>query len=115
MKEEAMAAQPEIKLNDGRSMPQFGLGVWQTPPDQTADIVADALGLGYRSIDTAAAYANEAGVGEGFRRSRVARDHVFVTTKLMPHGYEAAMASLDKSLALLGLDYVDLYLIHWPA
>jgi 2,5-diketo-D-gluconate reductase A len=110
-----MAVQPEIRLNDGRSMPQLGLGVWQTPIEQTAEVVADALGLDYRSIDTAAAYRNEAGVGEGFRRSGLDRDAVFITTKLMAHGYDAAMTSLDHSLGRLKLDHVDLYLIHWPA
>jgi 2,5-diketo-D-gluconate reductase A len=110
-----MVVQPEIRLNDGRTIPQFGLGVWQTPLEQTAEVVAEALNLGYRSIDTAAAYRNEAGVGEGFRRSGLARDEVFITTKLMAHGYDAAMASIDQSLGLLKLDFVDLYLIHWPA
>ena len=112
-----MTAQTFLKLNDGRLMPQVGLGVWQSPADTTADTVATAIEAGYLAIDTASAYRNEAGVGEGVRRSGVARDQLFITTKLWNEnqGYDAALAAFDKSLERLGLDYVDLYLIHWPA
>ena len=112
-----MTAQTFLKLNDGRLMPQVGLGVWQSPADTTADTVATAIEAGYLAIDTASAYRNEAGVGEGVRRSGVARDQLFITTKLWNEnqGYDATLAAFDKSLERLGLDYVDLYLIHWPA
>ena len=73
---------PELTLNDGRRMPQLGLGVWRTPADETARVVATALSAGYRAVDTAAVYGNEAGVGEGIRASGLRRDEVFVTTKL---------------------------------
>ncbi|HZZ33563.1 MAG TPA: aldo/keto reductase [Phenylobacterium sp.] len=112
-----MAEQLRITLNDGRPMPQVGLGVWQTPADQTADLVDVALKAGYRHVDTAMIYRNEAGVGEGLRRSGVSRDEVFVTTKLWNdfQGFDQTLAAFDASLARLGLESVDLYLIHWPA
>ncbi|MES2340207.1 MAG: aldo/keto reductase [Pseudomonadota bacterium] len=112
-----MTDQTFLTLNDGRLMPQVGLGVWQSPAETTADTVATALAAGYLAIDTAAAYRNEPGVGEGVKRSGVARDKLFVTTKLWNEnqGYDAALAAFDKSLSRLGMDYVDLYLIHWPA
>jgi 2,5-diketo-D-gluconate reductase A len=98
-------------------MPRLGLGVWQAAPDQTAGAVATALSAGYRHIDTAAAYRNEAGVGEGVRRSAVPRAEVFVTTKLWndDQGFDSTLRAFDGSLRRLGLDYVDLYLIHWPS
>jgi 2,5-diketo-D-gluconate reductase A len=107
---------PMIKLRDGRRIPQLGLGVWQVPDDQARDSVKTALLAGYRSIDTAASYRNEAGVGEGLRASGVPRADIFLTTKLANgnHEYEAALAAFDASLERLGTDYVDLYLIHWP-
>ena len=107
---------PLTRLNDGQAMPQVGLGVWQTPPDITAQVVRSAIATGYRSIDTAAVYGNEAGVGEGVRGSEVSRDEIFITTKLWnrDHGYDATLAAFDHSLERLGLDDVDLYLIHWP-
>jgi 2,5-diketo-D-gluconate reductase A len=106
-----------ITLNDGRSMPQLGLGVWQSPPDITADVVRTAIGAGYRSIDTAAIYRNEKSVGEGVRASGMAREELFVTTKLWndEQGYDEALRGFEASLKRLGMDYVDLYLIHWPA
>lgn len=112
-----MTDQTFLTLNDGRLMPQVGLGVWQSPAETTADTVATALAAGYLAIDTAAAYRNEPGVGEGVRRSGAARDKLFITTKLWNEnqGYDAALAAFDKSLSRLGMDYVDLYLIHWPA
>ena len=107
---------PMHRLNDGRSIPQLGLGVWQIPDEQTAEVVRAALGLGYRSIDTAAVYHNERGVGEGVRAAGLPREQLFITTKLWNsrQGYDETLAAFDKSLARLGLDYVDLYLIHWP-
>ena len=106
----------KIDLNDGRAIPQLGLGVWRTPADETADIVAAALQTGYRHIDTAAIYGNEAGVGQGIAKAGVPRKEVFVTTKLWndAHGYDAAFKAARESLKRLKLDYVDLYLIHWP-
>lgn len=107
---------PELTLNDGRKMPQLGLGVWRTPADETAKVVETALSSGYRAVDTAAVYGNEAGVGEGVRNCGLARDEIFVTTKLWneSQGCDRALKAFDKSLDRLGLDYVDLYLIHWP-
>lgn len=109
-------AAPSLQLNDGRNMPQLGLGVWQTPPDATVAAVRAALEVGYRLVDTAAAYGNETGVGEGLRASGVPRDQVFVVTKLWnaDQGYDEALRAFDRSLERLGCDYVDLYLIHWP-
>jgi 2,5-diketo-D-gluconate reductase A len=108
---------PTIALNDGRVIPQLGLGVWQIPNDETAAAVRAAIDAGYRSVDTAALYHNERGVGDGVRAAGVSRDDVFVTTKLWHdhHAYDAALRAFDASLARLGFDYVDLYLIHWPA
>jgi 2,5-diketo-D-gluconate reductase A len=103
-----------VKLNDGREMPQLGLGVWQTPAGETARVVGLAIEAGYRSIDTAAAYGNEAGVGEAVRTSAVPREDLFVTTKLRNDEQDRAAKAFDESLVRLGLDHVDLYLIHWP-
>ncbi len=107
---------PRISLNDGRSIPQIGFGVWRLQDEATPALVGTALGSGYRSIDTAAAYGNEAGVGRGLRETVVPRDAVFVTTKLWndDHGYDAALRAFDASLGRLGLERIDLYLIHWP-
>lgn len=106
----------EILLNDGRRMPRFGFGVWQVPPEETRTVVQAALDTGFRLIDTAAGYGNEKEVGEALRQSPVARDEVFVTTKLRSseHGYDQALRGFDTSMKLLGLDVLDLYLIHWP-
>ncbi len=108
---------PRLDLNDGHQIPQLGFGVFQVPPEDTADVVTKALQTGYRHIDTAAAYRNEAGVGEAIKRSSLGREDVFVTTKLWndDQGRESARRALEKSLGRLGFDYVDLYLIHWPA
>ncbi|MPZ64189.1 MAG: aldo/keto reductase [Pseudonocardiaceae bacterium] len=107
---------PTITLNNGVQIPQLGFGTFQVPPDQTAHAVRTALDAGYRSIDTAAAYRNEPGVGEAIASSGLRRDELFVTTKLWnsDHGYDQALRALDASLDKLQLDYVDLYLIHWP-
>lgn len=104
-------------LNNDTKIPIVGFGTWQTPDGQVAyDSVLAALKAGYRHIDTAAAYGNEESVGKAIADSGVAREDLFVTTKLWnaDHGYDAAKKALDTSLAKLGLDYVDLYLIHWP-
>jgi diketogulonate reductase-like aldo/keto reductase len=107
---------PLITLNNGVQMPALGLGVYLSPPDQTATAVEAAIGSGYRLIDTAAAYGNEQQVGEGIRRSGIARAEVFVTTKLWisDYGYDQALRSFDTSLGRLGVEYLDLYLLHWP-
>jgi 2,5-diketo-D-gluconate reductase A len=111
-----MTAIPTVTLNDGRRIPQLGLGTWQTANADAACIVADAIAAGYRHIDTAAIYHNEEGVGRGIAASGMARDQFFITTKLWnaDQGYDSALRALDRSLAHLELDYVDLYLIHWP-
>ncbi len=103
-------------MNDGNSIPQVGLGVWQTPPEDTERAVATALEAGYRHIDTAAAYQNEREVGRALEKSGLPRDQVFVTTKLWnsEQGYDSTLSAFDKSMGRLGLDYLDLYLIHWP-
>lgn len=103
-------------MNDGNSIPQVGLGVWQTPPENTERAVATALEAGYRHIDTAAAYQNEREVGRALEKSGLPRDQVFVTTKLWnsEQGYDSTLSAFDKSMGRLGLDYLDLYLIHWP-
>jgi 2,5-diketo-D-gluconate reductase A len=112
-----MSNQQLFALRDGNTIPQLGLGVFQTPPDLTASVVKIALATGYRHIDTAAIYVNEAGVGEGLRTSELAREEVFVTTKLWnaDQGFDAALKAFDHSVKRLGVDYLDLYLIHWPS
>ncbi len=107
---------PVVTLNNGARIPQLGFGVFQVPVEQTAAVVSTALEIGYRSIDTAAAYQNEEGVGRAIASSGLARDEVFVTTKLWNayHGYDRALRAFDASARRLGLDVVDLYLIHWP-
>ncbi|MGB7799051.1 MAG: aldo/keto reductase [Pseudonocardiaceae bacterium] len=105
-----------ITLNNNVGIPQLGFGVFQVPPEDTERVVSIALETGYRSIDTAAAYQNEEGVGRAIASSGLARDEVFVTTKLWnsDHGYDQALRAFDVSTRRLGLDAVDLYLIHWP-
>jgi 2,5-diketo-D-gluconate reductase A len=107
---------PRVALSDGRSIPQLGLGTYKVPAERTAALVADALALGYRHVDTATLYGNEREVGEGIRRSGVDRGEVFVTTKVWndDHGYDETLRAFDASAERLGLDVVDLYLIHWP-
>lgn len=111
-----MTQVPTIRLNDGREIPQFGLGVFQVPPEETAENVRAAFDAGYRHIDTAEMYENEEGVGRAIAASGLPRDELFITTKLNndAHGYDAAQRAIDGSLAKLGLEYVDLFLIHWP-
>ncbi len=112
-----MAQVPNITLNSGARMPQLGFGVYQVPPEEAAQAVRAALEAGYRSIDTATLYGNEEGVGQAIAESSVRREDLFVTTKLWndSQGYDQAQRAFDESLSKLGLDYVDLYLIHWPA
>jgi diketogulonate reductase-like aldo/keto reductase len=107
---------PFITLNNGVAMPQLGFGVWQVPDDEATQTVTTALEAGYRSIDTAAIYGNEAGTGKAVIGSGIAREELFVTTKLWntEQGYDSTLRAFDASLGKLGLDYVDLYLIHWP-
>lgn len=111
-----MMTVPGITLNNGLRIPQLGFGVWQVPDDTVVEAVSHALEAGYRSIDTAAAYGNEEGVGEALRRSGLQREEVFVTTKLAnpDQGYGATLRAFDASLERLGLDVLDLYLMHWP-
>ena len=111
-----MTSAPLIELNDGNSIPQLGLGVWQLTDEEATAAVSDALETGYRHIDTAAIYRNETGVGRAIAASALPRDEIFVTTKLWnkAQGRDLARSGLERSLEKLGLDHVDLYLIHWP-
>ncbi|MGW0883968.1 aldo/keto reductase [Streptomyces sp. NPDC002671] len=107
---------PPIILNNGVEMPQLGYGVFQVPDDEAEQAVATALEAGYRSVDTAAIYGNEAGTGKAIAASGLPREDVFVTTKLWnsDQGYDSTLRAFDTSLQKLGLQYIDLYLIHWP-
>jgi 2,5-diketo-D-gluconate reductase A len=111
-----MPAVPMIELNNGIAMPQVGFGVFQIPESDTVQAVTSALEAGYRSIDTAAAYGNEAGVGTALKAAGIPRDELFITTKLWnsDQGYDNTLRAFDASLGRLGLDQLDLYLIHWP-
>ena len=108
---------PTITLNNGTTIPQLGFGVFKVDPEETQRIVSDALEVGYRHLDTAMIYGNETGVGGAIAGSGIDRDELFVTTKLWnsDQGTQSALDAFDLSLAKLGLDYVDLYLIHWPS
>jgi len=107
---------PSLTLHDGVEIPQLGFGVFQIPPEDTQEVVEQALDVGYRHIDTAGAYRNERGVGAAIEASGLARDELFVTTKLWnsEQGFDTTLAAFEASLARLDLDHVDLYLIHWP-
>jgi 2,5-diketo-D-gluconate reductase A len=109
-----MSTQQTISLNDGTVIPQLGFGVWQVPDKEAAKVVGTAISSGYRSIDTAAIYENETGVGKAIADSPVPRTELFVTTKLWNDQHTNATKALNESLGRLGLDHVDLYLIHWP-
>ena len=108
------------KLNDGNTIPSIGLGVWQTPPEVTEEVVGEALAAGYRHIDTAAAYGNELQVGRAVANSPIPREEIFLVTKLAnsDQGYDKTMAAFERSAQRLGVNgqdgYLDLYLIHWP-
>jgi len=108
---------PVLTMNDGRGIPQLRLGVYKVPDDITAATIVAAVEAGYRHIDTATFYANERGTGEGMRASGLDREDLFVTTKVWQddQGFESTLRAFEQSRRLLGLDYVDLYLIHWPA
>lgn len=112
-----MSTQPHVSFNDGRSIPQLGLGVWQTPDDVAVEAVSTALKTGYRHIDTAAVYKNEEGVGKGIVASGIDRGDIFLTTKVWneDQGFDETLKAMDASLKRLGTNYVDLYLIHWPS
>ncbi|MCR6110332.1 aldo/keto reductase [Bacillus sp. A301a_S52] len=105
-----------VTLNNGLSMPQLGFGVWQVNNDEAASVVLKAIETGYRSIDTAMIYKNEIGVGQGIKDSLIPREDLFITTKVWnaDQGYETTLKAFDASLERLNLDYIDLYLIHWP-
>ncbi|MDQ6805721.1 MAG: aldo/keto reductase [Actinomycetota bacterium] len=107
---------PNVALNDGETIPQLGFGVFQVPPEDTVEVATRALLAGYRHIDTAAAYDNEAGVGQAIHAAGLEREQVFITTKCATddHGYEQAKRALRSSLDRLEMEHVDLYLIHWP-
>ncbi|MBB5856938.1 aldo/keto reductase [Amycolatopsis umgeniensis] len=107
---------PSIRLNNGTSLPQLGFGVYKIGDDEVVGAIRTAIEAGYRAIDTATLYANERGVGEAVRTSGLPREELFVTTKLWntEHGHDSALRAFDTSLSELGLEYVDLYLIHWP-
>jgi 2,5-diketo-D-gluconate reductase A len=111
-----MVFAPLVEMNDGRAIPVIGFGVWQVPDDVVVDATLKALEVGYRHIDTAYLYHNERGVGEALKRCGLDRDDIFVTTKVWntDHGYDETLRAFDKSTGLLGIDEVDLYLIHWP-
>jgi 2,5-diketo-D-gluconate reductase A len=111
-----MSAVPTLRLNNGVEMPQLGFGVFLVPADEVVEPVRAALDAGYRLIDTAKLYGNEEGVGRAIRESGLRRGDVFVTTKVWnsDHGYDATLRAFDDSQKRLGLDVVDLYLIHWP-
>ncbi|WP_405167374.1 aldo/keto reductase [Nocardia sp. NBC_01499] len=110
------SAIPSIVLNDGNLIPQLGFGVFQVPDDDVYSVVTAALEVGYRSIDTAAVYGNEEGTGRAIREFGLPRDEIYVTTKLWnsEQGFDSTLRAFDTSMKKLGLDYLDLYLIHWP-
>ncbi|RCV50692.1 aldo/keto reductase [Marinitenerispora sediminis] len=111
-----MTTVPDVTLNNGVRIPQLGFGVWQVDNSEVVEPVRLAIEAGYRSIDTAAVYGNEQGVGEAIRQSGVARDDLFVTSKLWnsDQGYDSTLRAFDATLERLGLEQLDLYLIHWP-
>lgn len=111
-----MTEQPYIDLNDGTRIPQFGFGTWQIPAADTARLVGEAIRLGYRLIDTAQMYENEEGVGRAVAEADVPRDELYVTTKLRnrSQGYDTTLKAFDESMDKLGLEVLDLFLIHWP-
>jgi diketogulonate reductase-like aldo/keto reductase len=111
-----MPTTPALTMNDGLSIPQLGFGVFQIPQDETQTAVSSALDVGYRLIDTAQGYQNEEGVGAAIEAGAIPREELFITTKLTnsEQGYDQALAAFDESMRKLGLDVLDLFLIHWP-
>ena len=111
-----MSAVPSLVMNNGLHIPQLGFGVFLVPPEETKQAVAEALKAGYRLIDTAQGYRNEEGVGTAIAESDLSRDELFITTKLTnsQHGYDTTLAAFDGSMEKLGIDGLDLFLIHWP-
>jgi len=111
-----MSAVPSLVMNNGLHIPQLGFGVFLVPPEETKQAVAEALKAGYRLIDTAQGYRNEEGVGAAIAESDLSRDELFITTKLTnsQHGYDTTLAAFDGSMEKLGIDVLDLFLIHWP-
>lgn len=111
-----MTSIPQLRLNDGHDMPQLGIGVWQIEDEKVPAVVSDAVELGFRLIDGAYIYGNEAAMGEGIRQAAAARDDLFVTSKVWnsDQGYDAARRAIEASLKRIGLDRLDLALIHWP-
>ncbi len=109
-------ANPQLSLNDGHSIPQLGMGIWQVPDDDAARTVREGIANGYRLIDGAAIYRNERGMGQGIRDSGIARNELFVTSKLWnaDQGFDSTLRAFEATMARTGLDYLDLYLIHWP-
>jgi 2,5-diketo-D-gluconate reductase A len=111
-----MTDTPSVRLNNDVMIPQLGFGVFLVPPDETSSVVVAALEAGYRLIDTAQGYRNEQGVGEALAKSDIPRDDIFITTKLVngQHGYDRAMSAFEGSIERLGIEVIDLFLIHWP-
>jgi 2,5-diketo-D-gluconate reductase A len=111
-----MPTVPSLAMNNGIQIPQLGFGVFLVPPDETERSVAEALNVGYRLIDTAQGYRNEEGVGAAIASAGIPRENLFITTKLTnsEHGYDTTLAAFDESMKKLGLDILDLFLIHWP-
>ncbi|MDR0536154.1 MAG: aldo/keto reductase [Puniceicoccales bacterium] len=111
-----MSIVPTLQLNDGHHIPQFGLGTWLTPPDAVLPAINAALACGYRAIDTASIYNNEAAIGEALRDSGIPRSQIYLTTKVWntDQGFDSTLRAFDESLAKLGTDHADLYLVHWP-
>ncbi len=111
-----MASVPMIQLSDGNTIPQLGLGVWQVEPDETARVVGEAIGIGYRMIDTAEGYHNEEGVGAAIAAAEVPREELFITSKLRNGGHarDLALKSFDATMTALGIEQLDMFLIHWP-
>jgi 2,5-diketo-D-gluconate reductase A len=107
---------PNIQLNDGHAIPQLGFGVWQVPDDEATQAVRDAVEAGYRLIDTAEGYDNEEGVGRAIKECGIAREELFITSKLRngAHAFDEAIAAFDETQRKLGLEYLDMFLIHWP-
>jgi 2,5-diketo-D-gluconate reductase A len=107
---------PNITLNDGKTIPQLGFGVWQVENEEATTAVAEAIRVGYRLIDTAEGYDNEEGVGKAISEAEVSRDNLFITSKLRngAHDYDEAIKAFELSVEKLGLDYLDMFLIHWP-